>query len=162
MLLGQIVAISFASNLFFLAVLAHDVPEDRKRPASNPQNAPSRSSDTAILLANLTLTILLFRNIGSPYFLYLLLAPHVLAFAPLLRDRLSAPGRQVTEPSTLLQFGVLAVLVAAGTLEAVKQGADWQAILDTLYEHPAVSSVGWDVICCWASYTAWAALRGSV
>ncbi|GAB1316343.1 hypothetical protein MFIFM68171_06553 [Madurella fahalii] len=163
MLLGQIVAISFASNLFFLAVLVHDAEEDKKTP-SNVRKLRSRSSDTVILLANLTITILLFRNLNGPYFMYLLLAPHVLAFAPILRDRLShsgTPSHQLREPSKLLQFGILATLVAAGTSQVFRQGADWRVILATLHEHPAVSSVGWDVICCWVSYTAWALLRDS-
>lgn len=163
MLLGQIVAISFATNLFFLAVLVHDAEENKKTPSSAPR-LRGRSSDTAILLVNLIITILLFGNLDSPYFIYLLLAPHILAFAPILRDRLthnSTPSHQLGEPSKLLQLGILAALISAGTSRAFNQGADWSVILKTLHEHPAVSSVGWDVICCWVSYTAWALLGNS-
>lgn len=28
-------------------------------------------------------------------------------------------------------------------------------VMKTLYKHPAVSGVGWDVLCCWISFWAW-------
>ncbi|KAK0726285.1 hypothetical protein B0T21DRAFT_293626 [Apiosordaria backusii] len=163
MLLGQIVAISFASNLFFLAVLVHDVKGDKKE-GQNQRKPSSRTSDVLILLVNLAVTLFLFGNLESPYFLTLLLAPHVLAFVPLLRDRLSSNSTgfsQLRELSQVLQFGILAAVLAAGTAHAIASGESWQSILGTLYEHPAVSSVGWDVICCWVSYTAWILVRDS-
>ncbi|KAK0667827.1 hypothetical protein QBC41DRAFT_132694 [Cercophora samala] len=163
MLLGQIVAISFASNLFFLAVLVHDVKDDKKT-AETQRKTPSRTSDVLTLLVNLAVTLFLFGNVDSPYFLTLLLAPHVLAFVPMLRDGLSSNSigsSQLREPSKVLQFGILAAVLAAGTSQAIASGESWQSILDTLYEHPAVSSVGWDVICCWVSYTAWFLVRDS-
>ncbi|KAK4663643.1 hypothetical protein QC763_610200 [Podospora pseudopauciseta] len=163
MLLGQIVAISFASNLFFLAVLAHDV-KDEKKPAQSKQKPSSRTSDILILVVNLAVTLFLFGNLDSPYFLSLLLAPHVLAFVPLLRDGISSgstESSQLREPSKVLQFGILAAVLAAGTSQPIASGETWKSILDTLYEHPAVSSVGWDVICCWVSYTVWFLVRDS-
>ncbi|KAK4177121.1 hypothetical protein QBC36DRAFT_300505 [Triangularia setosa] len=163
MLLGQIVAISFASNLFFLAVLVHDV-RDEKKATQTGRKPSSRTSDILILVVNLAVTLFLFGNLDSPYFLTLLLAPHVLAFVPLLRDTLSSKSvgsSQFREPSTVLQFGILVAVLAAGTSQAIATGESWQSILDTLYEHPAVSSVGWDVICCWVSYTAWFLVRDS-
>ncbi|KXX75033.1 hypothetical protein MMYC01_207883 [Madurella mycetomatis] len=163
MLLGQIVAISFATNLFFLAVLVHDAGANKKMP-SNMRKLRARSSDTVILLAHLAITILLLGNLDGSYFMYLLLAPHVLAFAPILRDRLlhsGTPPHQLREPSKLLQLGILAALISMGTSRAFNQGADWRVILKTLHEHPAVSSVGWDVICCWLSHTVWTLLGDS-
>jgi hypothetical protein len=36
----------------------------------------------------------------------------------------------------------------------------FQVILRTLYEHPAVSSVGYDVIFCWMSWMCWLFTQG--
>ncbi|KAK4199171.1 hypothetical protein QBC40DRAFT_85256 [Triangularia verruculosa] len=157
MLLGQIVAISFASNLFFLSVLVHDV-KNEKNATQTQRRSSCRSSDIIILLVNLGVTLFLFGNLDSPYFLTLLLAPHVLAFVPLLRDAVSSSStgsNSLSEPSKVLQFGILVAVLAAGTSQAVSRDENWQNILETLYEHPAVTSVGFDVICCWVSYTAW-------
>lgn len=152
MLLGQIVAISFASNLSFVAMLVyHDA-------GSNSGEPRRRVTDLLLLLVNVVLALLLLANLEGSWFMYLLLAPHVLAFVPLLRDRVSSSKGQVAGPSSAEQFGLMAVLVAVATKRVLDQGGDLAVIARTLYEHPAVSSVGWDVICCWVSYVAWAFL----
>lgn len=159
MLLGQIVAISFASNLSFVAMLVYGRDSDGASSKTQHGSSPRRRmSDKLILTVNLVLTLLLVANLGGPWFMYLLLAPHVLAFAPLLRDVAAPSSEPVAAPSTFEQLGLMAVLVAAATKQVLDQGGGWQVILRTLYEHPAVSSVGWDVICCWVSYTAWVLL----
>ncbi|KAF3353980.1 hypothetical protein VdG1_07879 [Verticillium dahliae VDG1] len=156
MLLGQVVAISFASNLFFLAVLAHDVvapaalPEEAVKPKerlsdsddSNDDDDDNDSSESAkkaqpqqvltpamapfwyqiVLGLTVGCAVSVPDKFGTPTFLPIVLAPHLLAFTPLLINRI---------------------------LRREAEGGGWELILSTLHEHPAVSSVGWDVICCW-------------
>lgn len=49
------------------------------------------------------------------------------------------------------------VLFGWSTYSAVTEegGNGWGGIQRALYSHPAVSSVGWDVICCWVSWGMW-------
>ena len=172
MLLGQIVAISFASNIFFLAVLVHEqvktpkaVGKDEK---SNNENAQPDSSDAPMTSAAfwydpiVALTVGLAVNVpskfGEPRFMALLLAPHVLAFVPILLNKLlsqKVSNEALKKPTLLTRFGSMSVILVWATKAVLDKGGSWQLILETLHEHPAVSSVGWDVIFCWISYTAW-------
>jgi hypothetical protein len=168
MLLGQLVAISVASNLFFLAVLAHDqvTPAAKtshkggKRPASQTEEWASSVGFwyDSIVIVTIGIGLGTTRAFGNPYFMYLLLAPHILAFVPLLLNRL-LPGEATTsaldKPSMLTKVASMAAIVSWATYGVVSEGGDWDTIVRTLHEHPALSSVGWDVICCWVSYTAW-------
>ncbi|KAK4182049.1 hypothetical protein QBC35DRAFT_396746 [Podospora australis] len=173
MLLGQIVAISFASNLFFLAVLLHDeqsVPQPSTTNKSRTGETTSSrwwlfTSDSIILLANLAfVAVLVTGDMGTAWFLPALLAPHILAFVPILRDSFSSStasspashAGRIKDVPRLVQFSVFVAVLAAATSQLPAERANLAALLQTLYEHPAVSSVGWDVICCWVSYTAWA------
>lgn len=162
MLLGQIVALSFASNLSFAAILMYRDHDHDAESNSNSKNGQPRRRrrvmDQLLLLANLVLTLLLLANSEASWFMYLLLAPHVLAFVPLVRDRIFPSKGQVAGPSMAEQFGLMSVLVAVATKRVWDHGGDWAGIAMTFYEHPAVRSVGWDVICCWVSYAAWAFL----
>lgn len=166
MLLGQIVAISFASNMFFLAVLVHDqvVPAGAGKGSKRPESLAARISSAAfwydpIVIFTIGLAVNVPSTFGQPNFMPLLLTPHILAFAPLLLNRLLpqvAPAHTLdNKPSLITQVTSIAVIVGWATFSVVDQGGDWSIILRTLHEHPAVSSVGWDVICCWVSYTAW-------
>ncbi|KAK5991755.1 hypothetical protein PT974_07789 [Cladobotryum mycophilum] len=152
MLLGQIVAISFASNLFFLAVLLYDVS-----PPSQPATRGSNSGiwHLFILGANVSLALIIPDQFGQPGFLKLLLAPHVLAFVPLLVESIAPARQQVGEPSWFIKIGVMAVIVGTASYKVITEHEQLSVIIETLHEHPAVSSVGWDVVCCWISYFAW-------
>ncbi|KAH6673961.1 hypothetical protein F5X68DRAFT_41017 [Plectosphaerella plurivora] len=158
MLLGQVVAISFASNLFFLAVLLHDVV-----PAKQPQSPPSLIKSASlwydVLLAiNIALSTMVPAQFGKPGFMRFLLAPHLLAFAPLVLNRFmpeSAAPHGLSKPWRTSKALAMFMLLFVGTAQLYEEGADLGVALKTLHEHPAVGSVGWDVICCWTSYVAW-------
>jgi len=51
-------------------------------------------------------------------------------------------------------------LQAKVTMKALGQARGGWGIFEALYEHPAVSSVGWDVIMCWVSWCMWALTGG--
>ncbi|KAK2057013.1 hypothetical protein LY76DRAFT_658145 [Colletotrichum caudatum] len=94
MLLGQVVAISFASNLSLLAILSSPV-NDRKQQGKRSAQDASPSSfvpwHTIILVLTLLLATSVPTAIGKPGFLALLLGPHLLAFALLLANKLISP-----------------------------------------------------------------------
>ncbi|KAF6807379.1 hypothetical protein CPLU01_15802 [Colletotrichum plurivorum] len=149
-LLGQVVAISFAANLSFLAVLCSELP-DRKRTA-----APSAFSwHTVLLFGNLLWATSIPSAVGKPGFMLLLLGPHLLAFAPLLLDRIF-PARTLGEPTWFWKAASMAWVLGVAFKGVFDENVTFEIVLQTLYEHPTVSSVGWDVICCWISFGAWA------
>ena len=167
MLLGQLVAISVASNLFFLAVLVHDqaapAAESSRKGGKRQASQTERASSVgfwydSIVIVTIGIGLSTTPAFRKSYFMYLLLTPHILAFAPLLLNRLM-PGEASTsaldKPSMLTKVASMAAIVSWATYAVVSEGGDWDTIVRTLHEHPALSSVGWDVICCWVSYTAW-------
>ncbi|KAL4731379.1 hypothetical protein ACLX1H_000345 [Fusarium chlamydosporum] len=95
MLLGQIVAISFAANLSFLAFLVfEDVDtsakvdkKERTMPSSTKSHGWLRNAWLAVLAVTVGCALAIPSNLDHPKFMYLLLAPHVLAFAPLLLNK---------------------------------------------------------------------------
>ncbi|KAK2038740.1 hypothetical protein LZ31DRAFT_588169 [Colletotrichum somersetense] len=157
MLLGQVVAISFASNLSFLAILCSPVNDRKQHGKRSAQDAsPSSlvSLHTIILVVTLLLATSVPTAIGKPGFLALLLGPHLLAFAPLLANKLLSP-RFLGEPAWFWTAASMTWILATAFKGVWEEKQDMGAVLVTLYEHPAVSSVGWDVICCWISFGAW-------
>ncbi|RTE80729.1 hypothetical protein BHE90_004763 [Fusarium euwallaceae] len=164
MLLGQIVAISFAANLSFLAFTVFDEgsPSESKKSADKPKSASRSSwlplSWLVILAINLGCAVAIPSNLDHPQFMFLLLAPHVLAFVPLLMNSVfatPAPSLLSKQPPLLAQAATMVILLATAITGVTGEGGAWENVKIALYEHPAVSSVGWDVICCWTSFTAW-------
>lgn len=101
MLLGQIVAISFAANLFFAAVLLGKL-EHRQVPA---QALPSWSWHLAVIgtLASVA-AIPHTRELDS--FIYILLAPHLLLFLPII----------ARPPSTVQTLGLQVLTISTGLI----------------------------------------------
>lgn len=173
MLLGQIVAISFAANLSFIAFTIYDdalpqghdrhVIESSEGKAGKNEREPSPTSSSSlttfwwplILGINMACAICIPNSFGSWHFMSLLLVPHVLAFAPMLLTTFQSSPNSLELPPVSLQIWCIASFSIIAIIQAVSTGGDLRRVLDTLYEHPAVSSVGWDVICCWVSFTAW-------
>lgn len=67
---------------------------------------------------------------------------------------IAAIGRENEKLFTTI---IVASIISQGvtTYSAAGQASGWSGIGKALYEHPAVSSVGWDVICCWVSWGMW-------
>jgi hypothetical protein len=166
MLLGQLVAISFASNLFFLAVLHRD-----------PARAPATKGTTrwfglkqvyyALIVLQISVAIAIPQSAHTSGFLRLLLVPHVLAFAPLLLRAVWTTGKPPSEHEGkqwqwLIPAASIGALLYAATAPLLGDGMVSRSLVATLVEHPAVSSVGWDVICCWISYTTWTICGGEL
>lgn len=153
------VAISFAANLSFLAVLSSGLPSQK---ASKGVKARDRTSSafswhTIVLFVTLLWATSIPSAISKPGFLSLLLGPHLLAFAPLVLNKMFSP-RTLNEPAWFWKAASMVWVLAVAFKGVSEEGAGFDVVLKTLYEHPAVSSVGWDVICCWTSFGAWAIL----
>jgi hypothetical protein len=158
MILGQIVSISFASNLSFLAVLAARRPQSPgKLPASTQALSNGRSDVVIHILLIITAVcaaLVPFAH-AQREFMPVLLVPHILGFAPLITG-LRPTGSAVYLTATAMA----AILLAQTTAKVISEGISVGDLVTVLHEHPAVSSVGWDVILCWVSYVMWHVLEG--
>ncbi|EIN03464.1 hypothetical protein PUNSTDRAFT_78135 [Punctularia strigosozonata HHB-11173 SS5] len=172
MFLGQVVAISVASNVFYLALLyakSSDGPVTAgQRAASSHSRATSRSQGSGILVLCTSLslvTVALTPYLSQYWFLPNLLLMHVLLFIPLL-----APGPTSEKRETGLSIRtlyslvtVLAIFLRGRTVydalysaAAVSKQADLlPALWKTLHEHPAQASIGWDVVWTTISFIFW-------
>lgn len=189
MLLGQIVAVSFAQNLFYLAILVS------RASTTEPKGAPGLLWTPNALLEAEPLLISLVSTAAVPYathtasFMLILLVPHLLLFVPcILHPRILPQGsgtlRNAYEvvkrryiPLFSTVFAISLVLHAKATYEALadkntsptpirygcnvvgKREPSDKALLrliGTMWEHPAVSSVSWDVLFCSVGFIAWA------
>ena len=179
MLLGQIVAISFAMNLSFLAMLLY-TPEAVNKRRVQYERGSGYPTRTLYVLSTYTLYFALgavFASvfhipsfIGTSKFLTLLALPHVLLFLPVIIPQhwsqfdlmLDGQPRTTGVATNLyrLTVGPSIVLFVRATYLALRdqEPGGALAILNELTSHPAVSSVGWDVILCFLSATFWASI----
>lgn len=168
MLLGQIIGISVATNLFFLNMLLSSPP-----PPPPPSTGIYRRKWFGPWLIQL-LTILLVQYpalmLADEYywfdhrFLPMLLTPHI-ALLVLPSARAILPGKCFTDSNvefagtvyrylwgtTILGGGLLFAYITSMTYDYSGLPGFWNALL----EHPAVSSVAFDVIFCWFSWFTW-------
>lgn len=162
MLIGQIVAISFAQSLFFAALALSPQVKPRAPAGGRPLGPPAGQS--WILLASVVLgalgTTAVATRTETPYFLPLLLGVHVFSLLPLV-DVL--PQVLVRLPPSRLYFNYAFIALrlrwdtVAQLIDLSKITANPKqtpAILSTFFrkqwatlnEHPAQSSISWDVV----------------
>ena len=203
MLLGQIVAISFAQSLFFVAVGLYDLnntgtPLAEAKRSRQQVSSPWMSALTCRMWHWLVVAMVLYpvavipSSVHKPRFLLVLSIPHVaLMLLPIVEVGL-IPQYVYDESKAFLGEGMneiyRAVTVLAGIWEAKTVSAAlkdtsperhlhrhsavfsnpllnstygapiephlWD-VLGSLYDHPAVTSVGWDVLLCSAIYGIW-------
>ncbi|KAI0075706.1 hypothetical protein K474DRAFT_1599379 [Panus rudis PR-1116 ss-1] len=197
MLLGQLVAISIASNLFYLAILSHPSSKKSRSPLwTSSRTPPVLWMSTLIALG--TVAISPFTN--EKTFIWNLLTMHSIIVLPLLpcgwrcssssstssasSHSTSSPGQP--RPTRTLQADTLLKLITFSSL-LIRSRTTWDAFnstpnahnqdltnatlslslslqkvydflavaKNTLYSHPAQSSIGWDVIWTTISFLAW-------
>lgn len=163
MLLGQVVAISVASNLFYVALCLSAIPPSEKR------NKPT-------LLAPLTLSIPVFLSLltvgltpftSTRTFLPNLLLMHALLVVPLVstctqqqqQHRFAIKFRTLYALTTIFALA-LRLRTLVSTLPYIprdKQSIGGLAVVawDVLHSHPAQSSIGWDVVWTTISFVVW-------
>lgn len=182
MLLGQIVAISFATNLYFLTLLLSPAQEEdsattplEKQPTSEeiePASKPRRRKwivpwlidfPSTFMVASFTESFGDEKHWNRPGFMSALLTPHVLLLIvptarAILPTRFFVEGKPRTKDSIyefLLQSNAYFVgRLALRTYKGYNAGT-LDGLFRTLLDHPAVSSVGFDVIFCWISWLCW-------
>ena len=169
MLLGQIIGIAFATNLFLINLLV------------SPPRAPPPSS-TGIyrrkFIGPWIIQLLTIFFVQTPTylladehywfhqtdFLPMLLTPHI-ALLVLPCARAILPGKYFTDSNvefagtvyrylwgtTILGGGLLFLKITSMAYDYSGLEGIWQALL----EHPAVSSVAFDSIFCWLSWFTW-------
>ncbi|KAL4797816.1 hypothetical protein BDV19DRAFT_358040 [Aspergillus venezuelensis] len=181
MLLAQAVGVSFAANLFFAAITVSSRVDEKDINYSWTPNVLVEFIPVALsLLDTLAVPLYAYRE----GFMLILLAPHFLVFIPaILGPSPSAPVQAKATNPAAKKHGHLATqryvtgmqLVAAAavalqgyfTYLAVQDiGTDLpyieiaKRLWDAVYEHPACSSVSWDVIMCTISAFFWAGVNG--
>ncbi|KAF1845439.1 uncharacterized protein K460DRAFT_355260 [Cucurbitaria berberidis CBS 394.84] len=168
MLLGQIVAISFATNLFFLTLLLS--PPAPPPPSSGVYRRKWLGPWLLNLVAILATTYPALLLADEHYwhhptaFMPVLLAPHVaLLVLPFARAILPAKyfnDNDVDFTDKVYNYMWALVLGNAGLmlLRATASSyaySGFRGIRDALLEHPVVSTVGFDVIFCWITWICW-------
>lgn len=191
MLLGQIVAISFAQNLFFATILVSRQPcrtDGTKKDKSGAQDSiaawsPPLYAEVLPVAISLISTVLVPTVAHTKYFMLMLLVPHLLLFVPaILRPSQSSTvethAKDYSEKRTIQRYAaffqwytVACVIIQAHSTLLVLQEMGQEISVESLrtlaaslpgviYEHPAVSSVSWDVIYCTITAVAWIAVNG--
>jgi len=169
MLLGQIVAISVASNLFYLALVLSEPSVSSGN--LSPKKTVSVRLVVSVLLSLVTVALSPFTSPKT--FLLNLLVMHVLLFVPLISTTSStSPAPFSVNLHTLYRIIHLAcagihirtVIAAIGSLSqttsSLQKSPDiFKEALSILYSHPAQSSIGWDIIWTSLSFIAWILLR---
>ncbi|CAE6450648.1 unnamed protein product [Rhizoctonia solani] len=170
MLLGQVVAISVASNLFFAAIMLHDdLPSERKSKSRSPSRTTQVPAGVYLPIFLSHLTILLSPAVaqpGSEWFLPNLLTMHLLIVLPLFNTRSTATNRSGLNLGTFyIVLAALALIPRAQTyLSLPYQDLSSLArrLLETLYSHPAQGSIGFDVVWTTASFAVYCAVVGGL
>lgn len=173
MLLGQIVSISFATNLYHLTLLL--TPPLPPRSYSAGIYRRTWLGPWLINLLTIVFTIWPAYQLADEHYWYhqtefmpMLMVPHVaLLIMPLLRA--VVPQKYLSDSNvefagTVYKFlwaahnfggGLLFTRVTAVAYKFSGPRGIWQQ----LWEHPAVSSVAFDVMFCWISWGTWWAIQ---
>jgi hypothetical protein len=173
MLLGQIVAISFATNLFLLTLLVSPPP---------PSTSSTKISRRRWLGPWLIDLVAVMTTLGSVVvlgddtywsrpglFMSTLMAPHVVLLAPPLAHALLPATFFVYDDMDFVDNAYdymrhLVMIAGTGYVQAATYKffsiVGVETICSALFEHPAVSSVGFDAIFCCATWLCWWAVCG--
>ncbi|KAE9395724.1 hypothetical protein BT96DRAFT_997419 [Gymnopus androsaceus JB14] len=154
MFLGQLVAISVASNLFYVAISL-----SAARPVKQVAFHPVVSCSVLLSLLAVACTPLTSEHTFLPN----LLLMHTLAMVPLLcgpyLDAFKDFSMNVRLLHTQVLFISVCIHVSSSLIVFFSSDQPVAAVLwSTLFSHPAQSSIGWDVIWTSASFVLWSIL----
>jgi len=172
MLLGQLTAISTASNLFYMAVLLSPVAQHSKESEAPRVGAPyqlylpAAVSLSTIAMLPYTLHTSFFSN---------LLAMHALLLIPFIVPN-HRYDHKLPQIDPLVYYSLVAFATMLIRLRSTRvpfhhdfnrgnppQYLSWRAITylhwETLYSHPAQSYIGWDAVWTTVSYLLWEATK---
>ena len=141
MLIGQLVAVSWASALFW-AVWETSLPVEKKETVVYA----SRRLVWTTIAATIT-SFSLYYVVLTPYFLPLLLVVHFLLFLPLSESTDAIPST-ISISQLYAINGTLSAMLHLGNCVWLFQRGELGSLWDVIWEHAAMSSVGWDAIFC--------------
>ena len=139
MCIGQVVAISYASGLYFAA--CETCPP--KRVVTRASRILASTTITATLA-----TYFLERSLSTKYFLLLLLVIHVLLLLPLLESPTPSSEKSISMNQLYLINASLAMILHWRNIAFIGDVTTWSAMYKVIGEHSAMSSIGWDIVCC--------------
>ncbi|KAF5374525.1 hypothetical protein D9615_009039 [Tricholomella constricta] len=181
MLLGQLVAISVASNLFYLALVlsSSSTSSESKRKSDSQLQQPIMASPTLyipVLISLVTIAYSPYTSVAGGTFISNLLLMHTLVIVPLLTPRLSVPllpnirlsslGVFLSAVSILLHGRTTVIAFSSVGIDGTLSSSTWRLFVDKAWEtlqehHPAQSSIGWDIVWTTMSFVIWELLGGS-
>ncbi|KAK4051219.1 transcriptional regulator swi6 [Microbotryomycetes sp. JL201] len=162
MLLGQVVAVSFAQNLFFVAL------ESQKRRGIRIGNNYRAADHSMLICVALALGAvgIVPATLNSKAFLANLLFMHAVLFVPMIKEphRIRKSGISVgwlLASSAALSFAARIPTLSALTSQlglaspALFDTQLYKAMYQTLFSHPAQSSISFDVVFATLSFAVW-------
>jgi hypothetical protein len=147
MLFGQLVAISVATNLFFIAL----TPPGSTTTMKEKPAVPRRATDTVppilwlSVLASLVTVFLVPHSLRHDYFLSNLLAMHALVVIPFIPLPAVFGCLHIRTRTLYLLVGLLSVLARVRTVSWMMK-SESMPLWTVLHSHPAQASIGWDVV----------------
>ncbi|KAJ5909220.1 hypothetical protein N7495_001902 [Penicillium taxi] len=174
MLLAQLVSVSFAANLFFVAVVVSQRPNEKDITFIWYPKLSYELVPVAFSLLD-TVAVPIFAH--KKEFMPILLAAHLMVFIPCIlgpKGSVSNITKQQGEKTTrryagFIQWVAAASIILQAYLTALMMrdiGTEVsytelvRRLLVAIYDHPACSSVSWDVINCTLSAIAWVVVHG--
>lgn len=157
LLIGQLVAISVAMNLFFAALLAAEKDETvQSKPVTSPDTRGNlRRPPSTLLLQCVAIALastLLVPTLPERYFLKNLLVLHGILIIPIL------VSETITRPPYYLK-SVIQVLSALNSAWLIWQCHSLRAVYLAVASNPAMGSITFDVIMATLSIALWNAQR---
>ncbi|KAJ8515911.1 hypothetical protein ONZ45_g6721 [Pleurotus djamor] len=168
MLLGQLVAIAVASNLFYLALSLAALPKQESNPEEKSTTWARPSLWLSVLASMVTIALSPFASRQT--FLPNLLVMHAAIVIPLLPGMVPCSSKKQKysmRDRTLYGFVLVlslatrtrTILTAASTVPSQTPLGLFSEAWKVLQSHPAQSSISWDVIWSTASFIVWIALK---
>ncbi|KAG8998794.1 hypothetical protein FRB94_006642 [Tulasnella sp. JGI-2019a] len=154
MLLGQIVAISVAVNLFFLHISM--LPSSSTSPTTRAKDRSIPLFVCGCVLLSLGTVAISPWVMGTELYLPNLLVMHgllIIPFLPLSLNRL--PSRMGPAEMFTIVMTVSGALRLVTTARMVAASGGLPPVWRFLQEHPAKSSIGWDIVWTTISMLAW-------
>lgn len=156
--LSQILPISFALNLFYIALLRS--PKERR-----PRVAISRNATLVVLTAYSMCLLIAPYTAEGPYLMPTILAARMLLLVPLFlpsilesrEDQLSVLFNQPQAQAAIILFA--AMMTTKQVLIVIMNGRSVTSVLVALISHPAVTSLGFDFLITVASFAIWFLVR---
>lgn len=166
MVVGQLMAISFASNLFFCAVLLFPRAAPTQTTGNNRKLMPTWLPQvyTTLYAVVATAAYLTPSSAHTEQFMLFLLVPHVLLFIPVLLHPKAAEAECAETSAYWGQlFGFLGVCAVARHIAAWREvvgllggnSLGLEGLWWALWGSEAVTSVGMDVVLCGLSVGTW-------